>query len=73
MELKSINAKDSKIKVTPLCLGNISDDFSVDNMKNTGLQGYVYDFSVEYDATAADDILDIHKYLRRKNGIQVKQ
>ena len=35
MELKSINVKDSKIKVTPLCLGNISDDFSVDNMKNT--------------------------------------
>ena len=28
--------------------------------KETGLNGYVYDFSVHYDATVADDILDIH-------------
>ena len=26
-----------EIKATPLCLGNISKDISVDNMKNTGL------------------------------------
>ena len=45
-------------------------DFSVDNMKKkTGLNGYLYDFSVDYDATAVDDILDIHKYLMEKNGI----
>ena len=35
-------AKNSEIVATSLCLGNISKDFSVDNMKN----GYVYDFSV---------------------------
>ena len=38
-------------------------------MKKTGLNGYVYDFSVDYDATADDDILDIHKYLMKKNMI----
>ena len=27
----------------------ISKDWSADNMKNTGLNGYVYDFSVDYD------------------------
>ena len=54
---------------TPLCLGNISKDFSVDNMKKTGLNGYVYDFSVDYDAIAVDNILGIHKYLMEKNGI----
>ena len=43
--------------------------FSVDNMKNTGLNRYVYDFSVDYDAIAVDDILDIHKDLIEKNGI----
>ena len=37
-------------------------------MKNTGLNGYVYDFSVDYDVVAVDDILDIHKYLMKKNG-----
>ena len=34
-----------------------------------GLNGYVYDFSVDYDAIAVDDILDIHKYLMKKNNI----
>ena len=36
-------------------------------MKKTGLNGYVDDFSVDYDAIAADDMLDIHKYLIKKN------
>ena len=38
-------------------------------MKKTGLNGYVYDFSVDYDAIAVDDILDIHKHLMKENGI----
>ena len=69
-EIHKFKAKDSEIVASPLCLENISKDFSVDNMKKkTGLNGYVYDFSVDYDAIAADDILDIHKYLMEKNGI----
>ena len=46
---------------SPLCFGNVSKDFSVDNMKKTGFYRYLYDFSVDYDATAIDDILDIHQ------------
>ena len=65
-EIYKFKAKDSKIIATPLCLGNISKDFSVDNIKKTGLNRYVYDFSVDYDAIAVDDILDIHKYLMEK-------
>ena len=42
-------AKDSEIVSTRLCLGNISKHWSVDNMKQTGFNGYVYDFSVDYD------------------------
>ena len=68
-EIHKSKAKDSEIVATPLCLGNISKDFSVDNMKKTGLNGYVYDFSVDYDGVANDKILDIHKYLMGKNGI----
>ena len=30
-------------------------------MKKPGLNGYVYDFSVDYNDTAFDDILEIHK------------
>ena len=34
-----------------------------------GLNGYVYDISVDYDAIGVDDILDIHKYLMKKYDI----
>ena len=39
-------------------------------MKKTGLNGYVYEFSVDRDAIAVDDILDVHKYLMEKNNIK---
>ena len=68
-EIHKFKAKDCEIVVNPLCLGNISKDLSIDNMKKTGLSGCVYDFSVNYDAIAVDDILDIHKYLMEKNNI----
>ena len=32
-KLSNFKAKDSKIVATPLCPGNISKDWSVDNMK----------------------------------------
>ena len=38
-------------------------------MKTTGFNGYVYDFSVDYDAIEVDDIVDIHKYLMKKNDV----
>ena len=47
-EIYKFKAKDSEIVASPLCLGNISKDWSVDNMKRTGFTGYVYDFSVGY-------------------------
>ena len=69
IEIYKFKAKDSEIVATPLCLGNISKDWSVDNMKDTGLNGYVYDFSVDYNATDVDDIKYIYKYLMKKNDI----
>ena len=68
-KIHKLKAKDSEIVETPLCLGNISKDWSLDNMKKTRLNGYVYDFSVDYDAIIVDDILDIHNYLMKKNNI----
>ena len=68
-KIYKFKAKDSATVLSPLCLGNISKDWSIDNMKRTGFTGYVYDFSVDYDATDVDDIKDIHKYLMKKNDI----
>ena len=68
-EINKFKANDSEIVLYPLCLGGLSKDFEVGYMRATGLIGYVYDFSVDYGAVAVDDILDIHKYLMKKNGI----
>ena len=66
-EIIKFKGKDSEIVATPLCLNNIMKEFSEDNTKKTGLNGYIYDFSVDYDAIAVTDILGIHKYLMKKN------
>ena len=68
-EIYKFKAKDFEIVVGPTCLGNISKDWSVENVKRTGFNGYVYDFSVNYDAIPVDDIKAIHKYLMKKNNI----
>ena len=68
-EIIKFKEKDSEIIAYHLCLVNTSKDFSVDNMKKTGLNGYLYNFSVDYNAIAVADILEIHKYLMEKSGI----
>ena len=68
-EIIIFKVKDCEIVGIPLYLGHISKYFSVNIMKKTVSNGYVFDFSVDYDAIAVDDILDIYKYLMEKNGI----
>ena len=68
-EIIKFKAKDSEITPYELCLGKISKDWSLGNIKKTSLQGCVYDFSVDYNAIEVSDILDIHKYLMEKNRI----
>ena len=69
-EIYKFKAKDSQIAPNPLCLGNISKDWSTDNLKKKpGFHSYIYDFSVDHDSTNVDDIKDIHKHLMRKNDI----
>ena len=48
-EIIKFKAKDTEIVAYPLCLGNILKDWSVNNIKKTGLKDCVYDFSVDYD------------------------
>ena len=71
-EIYKFKAKDFELVATPLCLGDISKDWSTDNMKMTGFNEYVYDFRVDYHATDVDDIKDIDKHLMKKNNIACK-
>ena len=64
-EIIKFKAKDSELTSTMLCLGNISNDFSVINMKKRGLYKTVYEFSADYGAISVDNILNIHKYLMK--------
>ena len=74
-EIVKFKAKDSEIVASPLCLGNISKDWSINNMKRTGFNGYVYEFNVDYTDLhkIGDDITKImpfiHKYLMTKYNI----
>ena len=65
-EIIKFKAKDSEIVVDPICLGNISKDFSESNMKKTGLYGSVYYFGIDRNAVTVDKILYIHDYLYKK-------
>ena len=68
MVYKLLNLKDSDFVSTPLGLGKISKDILLDNNEKRGLNGYFYDFSVDYNAIAVHDTLNIHKYLMKKNN-----
>ena len=64
-KIYNFKAKDSEITKYPLCLGNISGDFSANNTKETGLNGCVYDFLVDYRVFDTSNIIDIHRYFMK--------
>ena len=65
-EIAKFKAKDSEIVASPLCLGNISKNWSADNMKKTGLSGFADEFNVDYRVVNQLDITKnmaiIHRY-----------
>ena len=75
-KIVKFKAKDSEILVSPICLRNISKDWSADNMKKTGLNGYVYESNVDYNNFNSSNIYKtmeiIHGYFMVKYGILQK-
>ena len=61
--IMKVTVKVSELVAYPVCLENISKIFSNDNMKKTGLNGYMYDFLVDFGIIDVNDLLDIQKYL----------
>ena len=59
-------AADNEISSDPICLGCISYDDTQDH--KSGLDGYVYEFSIDYKLTKVDKIQKIHKFMN-KHGI----
>ena len=76
-EIVKFKAKDSAIVAAPLCLGNISKDWPVNNMKKTGLNEYIYEFSVDYEIfnppDATKTVPFLHNYFIAKCKIKLKK
>ena len=72
-KIYQFQVKDSELNACPVCLGNISKDFSNDNMKQTGANGCVYDFLVDFGSIDVGNILDIHKYLMKKYNTKLSK
>ena len=57
-----------------MCLGNISKDWSTDNMKKTGLNEYVYEFGADYinfnKSNFNKTMPNIHNYFMLKYNIK---
>ena len=49
-DIHKFTAKYSMIVPNNLSLGNVSKEFSASNIKRTGFNGHIYDFSVDYDS-----------------------
>ena len=65
----NLNQKILKLQQIQYVFILLIQDWSVDNLKRTGFNYYVYDFSVNYDAILVDDTKDVHKILMKKNNI----
>ena len=63
--------KDFEIKDYTMCLGNALKDFSINNMKGTGLKGTVKFFSVDFNPIDTNDILYIHQYLMERTSYSI--
>ena len=65
-KIYQFKAKDLEIKWYPLCLDNISKNFTIDNMKKTGLKGSVNFFSVDYRPINTNEIINILRFLMKE-------
>ena len=55
---------------TQFCLESISDGFSATESREVSLNGYAYDFSVDYNSVEKSDMLNIYMYLMTKNNMK---
>ena len=70
-ELK-FKAKTESLVKEKLCLGNLSDKWSMSESEKTGLYGNIYDFVVDYEAIiGVKAIYDMHRYLMIKHNISL--
>ena len=69
-ELK-FKAKTDQLIKEKLCIGNLSDQWTMSESEKTGVYGNIYDFVVDYKPiVGVDPIYDMHRYLMVKHNIK---
>ena len=76
-KVTQFKAKNSEIKANRMFLASLVgskaynnvNELSKDDVNNIKTYGNVYDFSVDYSTISNKNILKIHKYLMKKNGL----
>ena len=66
-KIYEFKAKDYEIKDYALRLSNKSKDVTIHNLKKTGLKGSEKIFSLDFNPTDTNDILDIRRYILKGN------
>ena len=69
MKIYNFKSINFEIKPYPLRFENISNNFTVDNMKKTGLKRKAYNFSSSRETIDTTDVVDIHRHLMKKHNI----
>ena len=64
-------AKDSERKDYALRLRNITKDFTVNDLKKTGLKRILNFFSIDFSPIYTNNILDIRKYLMKETWCKI--
>ena len=70
-KIYQFKAKESEVKKYSLCLGNISKGLTANNMKKTELNGYVYEFSVNYNIIDTSNITENYLHLNQIDVLEV--
>ena len=67
-KIYQVKAKDSRVQTYPFCVGNISEDFAINNLKKKKkrLKGSVELFFVDYRPTITNKISDIYRFLMKE-------
>lgn len=61
-EIYKIKADNKNVDLpNQFCLGNLSNKFDFNDIKEVSFKGNVYDFLVDYNVFDKSDILNIHK------------
>ena len=69
-KVTQFKTKNSKIETSRIFLGTLGIlNLSPKDVNDIKLYGNVYDLSVDYSSISNDNILKIHKYLMKKNGV----